>query len=138
MGQTLHQKSSRATAKYGNQTEIRVCSTSKDKWTSRESQWLNMQWDKKEAISTPGESQTLLGRRATLRALESQNYTQCGYPRNPLFLVQCAEAVLPVEITHEAPRIASYNETTSTEGLQADVNALDKARDVALARATQY
>jgi hypothetical protein len=56
----------------------------------------------------------------------------------PLFLVHGAEAVLPVEITYEAPRIATYNETTSTEALQDDVDALDEARDVALARATQY
>jgi hypothetical protein len=55
----------------------------------------------------------------------------------PFFLVHGAEAVLPVEITHEAPRIAAYGETTSTEALQDDVDALDEARDVALARATQ-
>jgi hypothetical protein len=54
------------------------------------------------------------------------------------FLVHGAEAVLPVEITHEAARITTYDETTSTEALQDDVNALDEARDVALARATQY
>jgi hypothetical protein len=46
--------------------------------------------------------------------------------------------VLPVEITHEAPRIAAYDEATSTEALQDDVDALDEARYVALARATQY
>jgi transposase InsO family protein len=56
----------------------------------------------------------------------------------PFFLVHGTEAVLPVKITHEAPRISSYDETTSTEALQDDVDALDKARDVALARATQY
>jgi hypothetical protein len=56
----------------------------------------------------------------------------------PFFLVHGAEAVLPVEITHEAPRITAYNETTSTEALQDDVDALDDVRDVALARATQY
>jgi hypothetical protein len=54
------------------------------------------------------------------------------------FLVHGTEAVLPVEITHEAPRIAAYDETTSTEALQDDVYALDEARDVVLARATQY
>jgi hypothetical protein len=54
----------------------------------------------------------------------------------PFFLVHDAEAVLLVEITHEAPRITAYNETTSTEALQDDVDVLDKARDVALARAT--
>jgi transposase InsO family protein len=56
----------------------------------------------------------------------------------PFFLVHGAEAMLPVEITHEAPRIGAYDETTSTEALQDDVDALDEARDVALARATQY
>jgi transposase InsO family protein len=56
----------------------------------------------------------------------------------PFFLVHGAEVVLPVEITNEAPRIMAYDETTSTEALQDDVDALDEARDVALARATQY
>jgi hypothetical protein len=42
--------------------------------------------------------------------------------------------VLLVEITQEAPRIAVYDETTSTEALQDDVDALDEARDLA----TQY
>jgi hypothetical protein len=53
-------------------------------------------------------------------------------------LVHGAEAVLPVQITHEALRIAAYDETTSTKALQDNVDALDEARDVALARATQY
>jgi hypothetical protein len=56
----------------------------------------------------------------------------------PFFLVHGAEAVLPVEITHEAPRIAAYDVTTSTEALQDDVDAVDEARDVSLARAIQY
>jgi hypothetical protein len=56
----------------------------------------------------------------------------------PFFLVHGAEAVLPVEITHEAPRIAAYDETTSTEAFQDDIDTLDKARYLALAGATQY
>jgi hypothetical protein len=56
----------------------------------------------------------------------------------PFFLVHGAEAVLLVEITHEAPRIVAFDETTSNEALQGDVDALNEARDVALARATQY
>jgi transposase InsO family protein len=56
----------------------------------------------------------------------------------PFFLVHGAEAVLPVEVTHEAPRVMAYDETTSTEALQNDVDALDEARDKALERATQY
>jgi hypothetical protein len=46
--------------------------------------------------------------------------------------------MLPVEITHEAPRIVAYDETTSTEALQDDIDVLDEARDITLARATQY
>jgi hypothetical protein len=56
----------------------------------------------------------------------------------PFFLVHGAEAVLPIEITHKAPRIATYDETASNEALQDDVDALNEARDVALARVTQY
>jgi transposase InsO family protein len=56
----------------------------------------------------------------------------------PFFLVHDVEAVFPVEITHEAPRITAYDETTSTEALRDDVDALDEARNIALARATQY
>jgi hypothetical protein len=37
--------------------------------------------------------------------------------------------MLLVEITHEAPRILTYNEATSNEALQDD-DALDEARDV--------
>jgi hypothetical protein len=55
----------------------------------------------------------------------------------PFFLVHGAETMLPVEIIHEDPRIAAYDETTSTEALQDHVDGLDEARDVALARATQ-
>jgi transposase InsO family protein len=50
----------------------------------------------------------------------------------PFFLVHGAEAVLPVEVTHEAPRVTTYDE------VQDDVDALDEARDKALERAAQY
>jgi hypothetical protein len=56
----------------------------------------------------------------------------------PFFLVHGTEAVLPVEVTHKAPRVTAYDEITSTEALQDDVDALDETRDKALERATQY
>jgi hypothetical protein len=56
----------------------------------------------------------------------------------PFFLVHGAEVMLPVKITHEAPRIVTYDESTSNEALQDDVDALYEARDIALARAMQY
>jgi hypothetical protein len=49
-----------------------------------------------------------------------------------------AEAVLPVDVTHKAPRVMAYDKTTSTEALQNDVDVLDEARDKALERAMQY
>jgi hypothetical protein len=52
------------------------------------------------------------------------------------FLVHDAEAMLLMEITHEAPKISAYDEITSTEGLQDDIEALDEARDVVLLRFT--
>jgi hypothetical protein len=54
----------------------------------------------------------------------------------PFFLVHGTEVVLLVEITHEVPRISAYEEITSIEALQDDVDALDKARDIALSRST--
>jgi hypothetical protein len=56
----------------------------------------------------------------------------------PFFLVHHTEAVLPVEITHKAPRIATYDESTSNEAFQDDVDALDEDRDVVLAKSMQY
>jgi hypothetical protein len=44
--------------------------------------------------------------------------------------------MLLVEITNEAPRIVAYDETTSIEALRDDIDTIDEARDIALARAT--
>jgi hypothetical protein len=56
----------------------------------------------------------------------------------PFFLVHGTEAVLPVEVTHEAPRVMAYDKVTSTEALRDNIDALDETRDKALERATQY
>ena len=46
--------------------------------------------------------------------------------------------MLPVEVTHDAPRVIEYEEVASTKALEDDVDVLDEARDVALARAMAY
>ena len=56
----------------------------------------------------------------------------------PFFLVHGAEAVLPIEVSHESPRVAAYNEKESREALEDDMDALDEARDEALQRETMY
>ena len=59
---------------------------------------------------------------------------QCGFSR----LVYGAEAVLPSDLQYNAPRVVAYNEAASTEALEDDVDALDEARDIALARSAIY
>jgi hypothetical protein len=97
-----------------------------------------MQRDKEKAVSTLEKAKHAWVDElpSILRSL--QTTPNAATQETPFFLVHDAEAVLPVEITHEAPRIVTYDETTSTEALQDDVDALDEVRDVALARATQY
>jgi transposase InsO family protein len=56
----------------------------------------------------------------------------------PFFLVHGAEAVLPVEITHESPRVREYDEETSQKALEDDVDAVDEARDAVLSRVSAY
>jgi hypothetical protein len=55
----------------------------------------------------------------------------------PFFLVHGTEAVLQVKITHEAPRVSNYEEFSSMKAPQVDVDALDEARDIPLARSAR-
>jgi hypothetical protein len=55
----------------------------------------------------------------------------------PFFLVHGAKAV-PIEIEHNSPRVAEYDEETSRKALEDDVDALDEARDEVLSRVTTY
>ncbi|KAK1694343.1 hypothetical protein QYE76_011040 [Lolium multiflorum] len=56
----------------------------------------------------------------------------------PFFLVHGAEAVLPIEIEHNSPRVAEFDEETSRKALEEDMDALDKARDEVLSRVAKY
>ena len=53
-------------------------------------------------------------------------------------MVYGAEDVLPYDIHHSAPRVIAYSEAASTAALEDDVDALDEARDIALARSAVY
>jgi hypothetical protein len=61
-GQISLQRNSRVTAKDWESAKIRIYSTPENKWASQKRQRPNMQWDKKEALSTSRESQERLGR----------------------------------------------------------------------------
>jgi transposase InsO family protein len=52
----------------------------------------------------------------------------------PFFLVHGTEAMLPIEIKHNSPRVVNYDEETSQKALEDDIDAVDEARDVVLSR----
>src|SRR4051812_4814142 len=54
------------------------------------------------------------------------------------FMVHEAEAVLPVEVCHKAPRVVAYSKAESTDTLEDAVDTLDEARDIATARSAVY
>jgi hypothetical protein len=97
-----------------------------------------MQWHKQETISTTQKVKHAWVHELSSMLSSLRTTPNAATQETPFFLVHGAEVVLPVEITHEAPRISNYDEATSTEALQDEVDALDEARDVALAMSTQY
>ena len=56
----------------------------------------------------------------------------------PFFLIYGAEAVLPSDVRYNAPRVAAYTEVDSVAALEDDVDVLDEACDIALARSAVY
>jgi hypothetical protein len=97
-----------------------------------------MQRNKEEFSSTAGEAKHAWVDELPCVLWSLRSTPNAATQEIPFFLVHGAEAVLPVKITHESPRIVAYGKMTSTEALQDDVDALYKAKDVVLARATQY
>jgi transposase InsO family protein len=61
-----------------------------------------------------------------------------GTQETPFFMVHSVEAMLRVEVTHDAPPVEEYEEVKSTKALEDDIDVLNEARDMALARATVY
>ena len=60
--------------------------------------------------------------------------TQC----TPFFMVYGAEAVLPLELRFDAPRITGYEEEEAQEALEDSQDVADKAKEIALSRAAAY
>ena len=56
----------------------------------------------------------------------------------PFFLVYGAEAVLPTDILHDAPRVSAYNEATADEAQQLSVDLLEEERNLADQRSSIY
>ena len=58
--------------------------------------------------------------------------------RAPFFLVYGAEAVLPSDLLHNAPRVEIYNEAEAEQARQDAVDLLEEEREMALIRSTIY
>src|SRR5664279_4757484 len=56
----------------------------------------------------------------------------------PFFMVYGAEAVLPSDVRYNTPQVAAYTEEDSNAAIEDDVDPLDEARDIALARSAVY
>ena len=56
----------------------------------------------------------------------------------PFFMVYGAKAVLPHDLHFDAPRVLAYDEYDANEALEDDVDLVDEARDIALARTATY
>jgi hypothetical protein len=59
-----------------------------------------------------------------------------GY--TPFFLVYGAEAVLPTDVIHDAPRVVLYTEEEAKEAWEDDVDLLAEARELTLSRTAIY
>jgi hypothetical protein len=97
-----------------------------------------MQWDKKMLLAPLEKAKSTWVEELPSVLWSLRTTPNAATQETLFFLVHGTEAVLPVEITHEAPRVTAYDEVTSIEALQDDVDALDEARDKALERAMQY
>jgi hypothetical protein len=56
----------------------------------------------------------------------------------PFFLVYGAEAVLPTDVIHDAPRVALYTEEEAKEARENNVDLLEEAREITLSRTAVY
>ena len=58
--------------------------------------------------------------------------------RTPFFLVYGAEAMLPSDLLHNAPRVELYTEDEAEQARQDAVDLLEEEREMAMIRSTIY
>ena len=73
---------------------------------------------------------------AVLWSLRTTPNRSTGF--TPFFLVYGAEAVLPTDLEHDAPRIALYTEADSKEAREDSIDLLEEARKLTLSRSAIY
>jgi transposase InsO family protein len=73
---------------------------------------------------------------AVLWSLRTTPNRSTGYTL--FFLVYGAEAVLPTDVIHDAPRVVLYTEEEAKEARENDVDLLEEAREITLSRTAVY
>jgi hypothetical protein len=73
---------------------------------------------------------------AVLWSLRTTPNRSTGY--TPFFLVYGAEAVLPTDVIHDAPRVVLYIKEEAKEARENDVDLLEEAREITLSRTAVY
>jgi hypothetical protein len=73
---------------------------------------------------------------AVLWSLRTTPNRSTGYTL--FFLVYGAEAVLPTDVIHDAPRVVLYTEEEPKEAREDDVDLLEEAREITLSRTAVY
>src|SRR3954470_22924523 len=73
---------------------------------------------------------------SVLWSLRTTPNNSTGY--TPFFMVHGAEAVLPAEVRHKAPRFIAYSKAESTDALEDVVDTLEEAGDIAASRSAVY
>ena len=56
----------------------------------------------------------------------------------PFFLAHGAEAVLPSDLDHDAPRVKAFDRDRATKAQQDTVDLLEEARDTTVIRSAHY
>jgi hypothetical protein len=100
-------------------------------WASGEGKWADSSRHQTQTGRASRALSRLLGRRATLSTLEPAHHSQplCGF--TPFFLVYGAEAVLPIDIEFDVPRVVQYTEKQAKEAREDGVDLLEEAREQA-------
>ena len=79
-----------------------------------------------------------MGCRGPIDPLEPENDPNRSTGFTPFFLAYGAEAVLPSDLDHGAPRVKAFDHDRAIEAQQDTVNLLEEAHEMTIIRSARY